>query len=151
MYISTLSWPRHQLEVSGQLNTPAALPPGDIAPGIHWIGGWVDPRAGLEDVGKKKFLTLPGLELRTLGRPARSQSLYRLRYPASRMFQFESIIKVSQCVILSFTHLSLFLPPTPKFSSLFPNASVVHWKWETRFRNQTIVRRCYNFILWSFK
>jgi hypothetical protein len=30
-----------------------------------------------------KFLTLPGLELRPLGRPARSQSLCRLRYPCS--------------------------------------------------------------------
>jgi hypothetical protein len=49
----------------------------------HWIGGWVDPRAGLDDVEKRKFLTLPGLELRPLGRPARSQSLYRQRYPGS--------------------------------------------------------------------
>jgi hypothetical protein len=32
---------------------------------------------------KRKFLTLPGLELRLLGRPARNQSLYRLRYPGS--------------------------------------------------------------------
>jgi hypothetical protein len=40
----------------------------------------VDPRADLDDEGKK-FLTLPGLEPRPLGRPARSQSLYRLRYP----------------------------------------------------------------------
>jgi hypothetical protein len=24
----------------------------------HWIGGWVDPRAGLEDVGKKVKLSL---------------------------------------------------------------------------------------------
>jgi hypothetical protein len=40
----------------------------------------MDPRAGLDDVEKRKFLTLPGLELRHLGRPARSQSLYRLRY-----------------------------------------------------------------------
>jgi hypothetical protein len=38
------------------------------------------PRAGLDDLEKRKFLTLPGLELRPLGRPARSQSLYRLRY-----------------------------------------------------------------------
>jgi hypothetical protein len=37
--------------------------------------------AGLDDVEKRKFLTLPGLELLPLGRPARSQSLYRLRYP----------------------------------------------------------------------
>jgi hypothetical protein len=49
----------------------------------HWIGGWVGPRAGLDDVEKRKFLTLPGLELRPLGLPARSQSLYRLRYPGS--------------------------------------------------------------------
>jgi hypothetical protein len=41
----------------------------------------VSPRAGLGDVEKRKFLTLPGLELQLLGRPARSQSLYRLSYP----------------------------------------------------------------------
>jgi hypothetical protein len=45
-------------------------------------GGWVDPRAGLDDVEKRKFLTLPGHELRPLGRPARSQSLYRYAIPA---------------------------------------------------------------------
>jgi hypothetical protein len=43
----------------------------------------VDSKAGLEDVEKRKFLTLPGLELQTLGHPARSQSLYRLSYPGS--------------------------------------------------------------------
>jgi hypothetical protein len=43
----------------------------------------VDSRAGLEDVEKRKFLTLPGLELRPLGRPPRSQLLYRLSYPGS--------------------------------------------------------------------
>jgi hypothetical protein len=47
------------------------------------IGGWVNPSAGLEDVGKRKFLILQGTELRFLGRPARSQSLYRQRYPGS--------------------------------------------------------------------
>jgi hypothetical protein len=39
----------------------------------------VGSKAGLNDLEKRKFLTLPGLELRPLGRPARSQSLYRLR------------------------------------------------------------------------
>jgi hypothetical protein len=43
----------------------------------------VVPRTGLDVVEKRKFLTLPVLELRPLGRPARSQSLYRLRYPGS--------------------------------------------------------------------
>jgi hypothetical protein len=59
----------------------SASRPGRFTAGTHWIGGWVDPRAGLDDVEKRQFLALPGLELRTLRRPARSQSLYLLRYP----------------------------------------------------------------------
>jgi hypothetical protein len=43
----------------------------------------VNPRAGLDDVKKRKFLTPPGLELQSLGRPVCIQSLYRLRYPGS--------------------------------------------------------------------
>jgi hypothetical protein len=43
----------------------------------------VDPTAGLDDLEKRKFLTLPGLELRPLGRIAHNQSLYRLRCPGS--------------------------------------------------------------------
>jgi hypothetical protein len=41
-------------------------------------------------VEKRKFLTIPGLELRLLGRPARRQSLYRLRYPGSFEFSLYS-------------------------------------------------------------
>jgi hypothetical protein len=62
---------------------PGRFSPGELAPGTHWIRGWVDPRAGLDDVEKRKFLILLGLEFRPLGRPARSQSLYRLLYPGS--------------------------------------------------------------------
>jgi hypothetical protein len=51
---------------------PGRFIPGERAPGIHWIGGWVETRAGLDEVEKRKFLTLPGFELRTLCRPARS-------------------------------------------------------------------------------
>jgi hypothetical protein len=40
----------------------------------------VDPSAGVDDLEKRKLLTLPGLELRPLSRPAHSQSLYRLCY-----------------------------------------------------------------------
>jgi hypothetical protein len=61
------------MEVSGQLHAPAALPPGK-GPGTYWIGGWVGPRAGQDAMEKRKFLSLPGLELPPLGRPARSQS-----------------------------------------------------------------------------
>jgi hypothetical protein len=41
--------------MSGLLNAPAALPPGKT-PGIHWIGGWVGPRAGLDDMERRKPL-----------------------------------------------------------------------------------------------
>jgi hypothetical protein len=57
--------------------------PGERASGTHWMGGWLGPRASLDDVKERKFLILPGLELRPLSRPARSQSLYRLRYAGS--------------------------------------------------------------------
>jgi hypothetical protein len=63
--------------------TPRPLYPRGKSPATHWIGRWVDLRAGLEDLENRKLLTLPGLELRLLGRPARSQPLYRLRYPGS--------------------------------------------------------------------
>jgi hypothetical protein len=38
----------------------SASRPGRFTPRTHWIGGWVDPTAGLDDVEKRKFLTLPG-------------------------------------------------------------------------------------------
>jgi hypothetical protein len=38
----------------------------------------VGPSVGLNDVEKRIVLPLPGLDLRTLGYPARSQQLYRL-------------------------------------------------------------------------
>jgi hypothetical protein len=62
------------MEVSDQLQAPAALPPGKAAP----IPIGVGPRAGLDKMEKGKFLPLPGLQLRPLGRPGRSPPLYRL-------------------------------------------------------------------------
>jgi hypothetical protein len=51
---------------------PGRFNPGERAPGTHWIGGWVGPRASLDDMEKEKFLPPLGLELQTLGHPARS-------------------------------------------------------------------------------
>jgi hypothetical protein len=42
---------------------PCRFTPRGRAPGTHSIGGWVGPRAGLDDVEKNKFRTLPGIEL----------------------------------------------------------------------------------------
>jgi hypothetical protein len=49
---------------------PDLFNPGERATNTHWIGGWVDPRAGLDNVEKRKFLIPPGFELRTFGCPA---------------------------------------------------------------------------------
>jgi hypothetical protein len=40
---------------------PHCFTPGERDPGTHWMGGWVDPTAGLDDVEKREFLTLLGL------------------------------------------------------------------------------------------
>jgi hypothetical protein len=42
------------MEMSVQFYAPAALPTERV-PGTHWIGGWVDPRAVLDAVVKKKI------------------------------------------------------------------------------------------------
>jgi hypothetical protein len=67
--------------------------PRERAPGTHWTAGSVDPRAALDDLEKRKSLTLPGLEFRPLSRQGRSQSLYRLHYSDSYMF-FTNIINI---------------------------------------------------------
>jgi hypothetical protein len=58
--------------VGGEWSTsrPGHFTPMERAPGTYWIGSLVNPRAGLDDLEKGKSLTLPGLELQSLGRPA---------------------------------------------------------------------------------
>jgi hypothetical protein len=56
-----------------------------------WIGGWVGPRAGLDDAGKIKFLTQPGLEIRHIGRPSSRYTDYAI--PAREKRQKEINLK----------------------------------------------------------
>ena len=63
------------MRVSGQLHAPDALPQGK-RPGTNCIVGWVGPRADLDGCGKSR----PPAGIRSLDRPARSESLYRLSY-----------------------------------------------------------------------
>jgi hypothetical protein len=73
----------------GWMVSVTALPrfiPGERTPGNLWTGGWVGPRAGLNsEVRGKILLPLPGIEPRSPGRPARSQTLYWLSDPAHSM------------------------------------------------------------------
>jgi hypothetical protein len=72
----------------------------------------MDLRVGLDDVEKRKFLTLQGLEFRPLGLPARSQSLYRLLYSGPDCFgtlinkyKLENKLRIS----IRFTKLYTFI------------------------------------------
>jgi hypothetical protein len=71
------------MEVSGQLL--GLFISGETASGTHWIGGWVGPRAGMDDVERRRILSLSGLELRPLDPEARGQSVCRLRYHGYRL------------------------------------------------------------------
>jgi hypothetical protein len=71
--------------------------PRQNAPGTHWIGGWLGPGTCLDEMESRKIKPLPGTELRTLGRPARSQSLYRLCYSRSGIQQQTPIIWKQKC------------------------------------------------------
>jgi hypothetical protein len=57
---------RRRLDVFAELYAPGQFTRN------HWVVG---PRSGLNHAEERQFLSLPGLELRTLCRPARSQSL----------------------------------------------------------------------------
>jgi hypothetical protein len=67
--------------VSGQRHAPDAIYLQEKTPGTHWIGGWVDLRAGLDREVKGKILRpCQGLNP---GRPVCSQTLYWLSHPDS--------------------------------------------------------------------
>jgi hypothetical protein len=70
-------------KICGDDLQPQPLEDNELHIALHWIGGWVDPRAGLDDMEKWKFLPPPGLKLWQLCRPACSQPLYQLSYPGS--------------------------------------------------------------------
>jgi hypothetical protein len=96
--ISTLALLGGKWSASG----PGRFTAGERTPSTHWIGGWVGQRNGLDDVKKRKILPPPGLEIRPLGHPARSQSLYRVRYPdykINRMPVFNKIMKINSLMM----------------------------------------------------
>jgi hypothetical protein len=78
----------------------------------------VDPRAGLDDTEKWKFLTLPGLELRPLGRPASrytdyaaSEHLYIKRQPSEfilppRRVRYWQLVICKAGIAVSYVHFA---------------------------------------------
>ena len=62
--------------MGGQRQAPAALP--QEQPGTHCKGGWVAP--GPVSMGAENLA--PPTGIRSLDRPARSESLHQLSYPS---------------------------------------------------------------------
>jgi hypothetical protein len=91
------------MEVSCQLHTPAALPPGERAPGTHWLGG---PQSRSGRCGVEKILALPGIE----PWPS-SPSLYRLSYPGSIHVSYINMLITHMLLLpaLITTRLDLFV------------------------------------------
>jgi hypothetical protein len=85
--------------VSGQLHAPITYPL-EKNPGIHWIGVWVHSRAGLDDVEKRKFLTLP----ESNSDPANVQPI------ASRYTDYAILAPVKVVYLMQnvFNHLNMF-------------------------------------------
>ena len=80
--------PLHYKWVRGQRHAPAAPCPRE-RPGTHCTGGWVGLRAGLEWRWKSR-----PTGIRSPDRPARRQSLYRLRYPAHHILCYRSKLQL---------------------------------------------------------
>jgi ribosomal protein S16 len=72
--------------VGGQLHAPDYLPPGK-EPRYQFDRRLGGPQGRSAQRGEEENLDPTELKLRPLGRPARSQSLYRLRYPGSPRHQ----------------------------------------------------------------
>jgi hypothetical protein len=53
---------------------PCHFIPRETAPRTHLLGGWLNPRTGLDNMENREFFILLGPERRHLGRPARSHS-----------------------------------------------------------------------------
>jgi hypothetical protein len=70
--------------------------PRERIPNTHCTVGWVGPKAGL-DTEVKILSPLPGFEPRSPGRPARSQTLYWLSYPAHEMVCYQMF--AGNCII----------------------------------------------------
>jgi hypothetical protein len=69
--------------VSGQRHAPATLYPPERTPvPIVQEAGWAPEPVWTQRLEEKILSPLPGIEPLSHGRPARSETLYRLSYPA---------------------------------------------------------------------
>lgn len=109
----------HFLDLSNSLKWLIRFTPQSLYRRYHWTEGRVGFRTGPDDLHKWMYFILPGLELWSLNKPARVQSLYRQRY------------RYSQSVLL--TLWKFLVIPVLELRNLGNTA-----------RNQQQSRQCYN-------
>jgi hypothetical protein len=102
---------------------------GERSPDTHWIWGWVNSRAGLDDVKRKFFL--PGLELRLIGRPARSQLLYWLCHHVFFFFK---------------THFNIIFSFTSRYSKRLRVHFISHHAYYISNQSHFVSFDCHNYI-----
>jgi hypothetical protein len=109
--------------------------PGEKAPSTHLIGGWVSPRAGLDDMEEKKFLILLGLELN-------GEMRFALRnFMGKPIFQNISFIILGHIVSLCFC-VSFFTMIS--FSDWMTDELEKIWKWSQPNQSTIAVFDCRN-------
>jgi hypothetical protein len=64
-----------------------------------------EPQSRSGRCGEDKILTLPGLELRPLGRPVHRQSLYRLSYPGSHSAEYKGRVNINIVIVVVMSFL----------------------------------------------
>jgi hypothetical protein len=95
------------------VTTRPSFSPGERTPGTHCTRGWLGPRVGLDTEVRGRIPSpLPGIEPRSLGRPARSQTLYCLSYPVSHA---------------DIDLRNFFTPPPPCYSSAEDQNELTPW------------------------
>jgi hypothetical protein len=78
---------------------PGRFTPGEENLGTNWIGGWVYPRAGLDDgVEEKILISYRDSNSHTSVVPARSQLLYRLIHSNKFQKSFSKRAQLHQMV-----------------------------------------------------
>jgi hypothetical protein len=98
--------------------------PGERAPCAHWIWGWVDITASLDDMEKWKFWSYRNSKLRLLGLPARSQSVHRLRLKNRSHWNCKILFIPEQ-------NLTMFTDRHTSVLTVYINNLMLHTTWET--------------------
>jgi hypothetical protein len=111
--------------------------PGERNLGTHCTGGWVGHRAGLDtEAGVKILSHLPGIELRSPGRSARSQTLYCLSYLGHRILECMNLIVHALYVSIMPTRRNNFAFLCFTFGHVLL-ICILKWRWEIVDWNHT--------------